>query len=34
LSPILLFSILGAISVAIWWGPLKSSFALALHDEQ
>jgi exosortase len=34
LSPILLFSILGAISVAIWWGPLASSFALALHDEQ
>jgi len=34
LSPILFFSILGAISVAIWWGPLTSSFALALHDEQ
>jgi exosortase len=34
LSPILLFSILGAISLAIWWRPLTSSFALALHDEQ
>jgi exosortase len=34
LSPRLVFSILGAISLAIWWGPLKSSFALALHDEQ
>jgi exosortase len=32
--PILLFSIFGAISVGIWWGPLASSFALALHDEQ
>ena len=34
LSPILLFSILGAISLAIWWGPLTSSFSLALRDEQ
>jgi exosortase len=34
LSPILSVSILGAISLAIWWGPLTSSFALALHDEQ
>jgi len=25
---------LGAISVAIWWSPLSSTFALALHDEQ
>ena len=33
-SPILLFSILGVISVGIWWGPLASLFALALHDEQ
>ena len=28
------FSILGAISLAIWWSPLASSFALALHDDQ
>jgi exosortase len=28
------FSILGAISIVIWWGPLASSFALALHDDQ
>jgi len=34
LSPILSVSILSAISLAIWWGPLTSSFALALHDEQ
>lgn len=34
LSPILFFSMLGAIALAIWWGPLRSSFALALHDEQ
>ncbi len=32
--PLLIFSILGAISFAIWWGPLRSSFALALRDEQ
>ena len=31
-SPLLLFSVLCAISLAIWWGPLTSSFALALHD--
>jgi exosortase len=34
LSPFLVFSILGAISLALWWGPLASSFALALHDDQ
>jgi exosortase len=34
LSPILLFSALAAISLAIWWGPLMSSFALALRDEE
>jgi exosortase len=34
LPPLPLFSILGAISLAIWWGPLVSSFALALRDEQ
>ncbi len=28
------FSILGAISLAIWWSPLTSSLSLALHDEQ
>ena len=28
------FSILIAISLAVWWSPLTSSFALALHDEQ
>jgi exosortase len=33
-SPFLIFSILGAISVAIWWRPLTSTFALALHDDQ
>lgn len=32
--PRLVFAVLGAISLAIWWGPLGSSFALALHDEQ
>jgi exosortase len=34
LSPILLVSILSAISLAIWWGPLTSLFALALDDQQ
>jgi exosortase len=34
LSPFLVFSILGAICFAIWWGPLRSSFGLALRDEQ
>lgn len=29
-----LFSVLVAISLAIWWGPLTTSFALALHDER
>jgi exosortase len=28
------FSLLGAISLAIWWFPLRSSLALALHDDQ
>lgn len=34
LSPPLVFSILGAISLAIWWHPLASSFALALNDDE
>lgn len=34
LSPLPVFSILCAISLAIWWSPLASSFALAFHDEQ
>jgi exosortase len=34
LPPFLVFWILVAISLAIWWGPLISTFALALHDEQ
>jgi exosortase len=29
-----LFAILGVISIAIWWLPLASSFALASRDEQ
>lgn len=33
-SPLLRFSVLGAIGVAIWFRPLISSFALALGDEQ
>jgi exosortase len=33
-SPLLRFSILFAISVVIWWGPLATTFALALHDER
>lgn len=28
------FSLLGAISLAIWWFPLRSSLALAFHDDQ
>jgi exosortase len=34
LSPPLVFCVLGALSLAIWWGPLMSSFALALRDDQ
>jgi exosortase len=34
LSPLLVFGILVAVSLAIWWGPLTSSFSLALTDEQ
>jgi exosortase len=34
LSPLLVVSILAAISVAVWWSPITSSFALALRDEQ
>jgi len=30
----LLFAILAALSLAIWWGPLASSFALALRDDR
>ena len=33
-SPLLFFSFLGAISVALWWNPLQSSFSLALSDER
>ena len=32
--PLLLFSVLGAISFAIWFRPLMASFALALRDDQ
>jgi exosortase len=32
--PLPVFSILGAISLAIWWSPLRSAFSLALHDDQ
>jgi len=34
LSPLLIFAMLGAISVAVWWRPVTSSFALALRDDQ
>jgi exosortase len=34
LSPSLIFSILAAISLAIWWRAFTSSFALALRDDQ
>jgi len=34
LFPLPVFSILGAISLVIWWAPLTSSFALALGDDQ
>lgn len=33
-SPGFLFSILAAISFALWWRPLVSTFDLALHDDQ
>jgi exosortase len=31
---LLAFGALGAISLAIWWGPVVSTFALALNDQQ
>jgi exosortase len=34
MSPLLLFSILGAFSLAIWWNALKATLALALNDDQ
>jgi exosortase len=34
LTPSLKFSALAVISLAIWWRPLASSFALALRDER
>jgi exosortase len=34
LPPSMIFSILAAISLAVWWRPLTSSFALALRDDQ
>jgi len=34
LLPQLVFSILLTSSLAIWWNPIASLFALALHDEQ
>ena len=34
LFPLPVFSILGAISLVIWWVPLTSSFALALGNDQ
>lgn len=33
-SPLLIFSSLVAISIALWWSALASLFALALRDEQ
>jgi exosortase len=33
-SPLLFFSVLGAISVVLWWNPLQWSFSLALSDER
>jgi exosortase len=34
LVPLTVFGILGAISLAVWWGPLRSLLDLALHDDQ
>jgi exosortase len=34
LSPLVCFSVLGTISLLIWWSPLLSSFALALRNDQ
>jgi exosortase len=33
-SPLLVFAALSAVAVAIWWTPLVSLFALALHDQK
>jgi exosortase len=34
LSPFLIFPMLAAISLAVWWASIASTFALALHDDQ
>src|ERR1700676_2185703 len=34
LSPPLLFSVLAAISLLVWWSPITSTFALAVRDSQ
>jgi exosortase len=34
LSPLLRFSVLGAISLLVWWRPLTASLVLALRDNQ
>lgn len=31
--PLVIFSALGALAIAVWWGPLASLFALAWRDE-
>jgi exosortase len=33
-SPLLFFCFFSAISIAIWWNPLRSTFSLALQNEQ
>jgi exosortase len=33
-SPLPFFCVLAAISLALWWTPLRSTFSVALHDEQ
>jgi exosortase len=34
LPPLLIFSLLGVISLILWWTPLAATFSLSLHDDQ
>jgi exosortase len=34
LPPLLIFSVLGVISLILWWAPLGATFSLSLHDDQ
>jgi exosortase len=33
-EPLLLFGLLGLVSLALWWQPLAATFSLSFHDDQ